>query len=358
MTRPPIWVQAVSRLDRARGAVLLAAMHVPLLAAIGRRRDSRVLARSIVGIATAFVASVLVPGGLYMLSPLVLGVAHIGADLRYLVRRQQMSPRVEAFFYGGCAALLALRAAEALAPTLPYPRLELAAAGAWILSASLLGMQGPASRARAAGIAVGVMGVLVVAWPRPAMARVLFAHVHNVVAVVVWLALFFRRRRAAAVPATILAGALLLILRGFTLPYFFRFGHHDAFRSQIFDAVDQLAPLLPFRLGVSVVLSYVFLQSVHYMVWLSWVPESAIRTQGTLTFRMTARGLRRDFGASGLAVIASAGLVVLGAAFFDAPGARAAYLSLSGFHGYLELAVLAFLAARGHTRSSPVTASA
>jgi hypothetical protein len=58
---------------------------------------------------------------------------------------------------------------------------------------------------------------------------------------------------------------------------------------------------------------------------------------------MTVRGLRRDLGSVGLGLLALAAVVVAVAAFVDAGRARAAYLSLSAFHGYLELAAAAFL---------------
>lgn len=350
----PLLGWGVSRLEAARRALLLAALSVPVLAPIVRRRDSRVLARSVVGIAAAFVASILAPGALYVLSPLVLGAAHIGADIRYLVRRQKMPPAVEAFLYGGCAAVLALRAAEMAAPlALPYSRIELATAAGWVLGASLLAVRGPAAHARAAAIALGAAGALAVAWNRPNGARIVFAHAHNAVALLVWLAIFFRRR-CAAVPMAILTGAVLLIASGSTLPYVLRLGGHDPFRSHWIDAAALLAPFVPVRLGGSIVLSYVFLQSVHYMVWLVWIPDCAARAQGTPTFRMTAQGLRRDLGGIGLALVAVAALLVVVAAFFDAVRARAAYLSLSGFHGYLELAVLAFLTTRASSsRAGP-----
>jgi hypothetical protein len=322
-------------------------MRASPVASIVGRRDARVLARSVIGIALAFVGSIVIPGALFVLSPVVLGVAHVGADIRYLVLRQGVARRAAALLYGGCAALLALRAAEMMAPgALPYARVELGAAAAWVTSAALLAAVDATGRARAAGIALVVAGLLLLAWPRPDLARIVFAHAHNVVAVALWLALFFRGRRATLVPLALLAVALVVILRGATLPLVARFGAYDVLGSNVFFAADQLAPRVPGALGPAIVLSYVFLQSIHYMVWLAWIPDSVTAAQGTLTFRMTARGLARDFGGVWLGVLAVSALVVVVGAFFDATRARTTYLSLAAFHGYLELAAIAYLATR------------
>jgi hypothetical protein len=103
-------------------------------------------------------------------------------------------------------------------------------------------------------------------------------------------------------------------------------------------------------LGPSIVFSYVFLQSVHYMAWLAWIPDSVTRAQGSLTFRMTAGALRRDLGDRALVAIAVASLAVVAAACFGASRARSAYLSLAAFHGYLELAALSVIVTRGRGR--------
>jgi hypothetical protein len=338
--------RAARPLDQARRALLVAAMRVPPLAAVVARRDARVLVRSMVGIAVAFTASVVFPAWFFVLSPLVLGVPHVGADVRYLVRRQGMSRGTEAFFYVGCVALLGLRAAELAAPAaLPYARTELAVAAAWVVSAAFLSARAAGERWRAALLAAAAGALLAVAWPRPDLARVVFAHAHNLIAVALWLALFYRRR-FAVVPVALLGLAVLLIVSGATLPWVVRFSGYKALGVDVFYAADQLAPRVAGALGPALVLSYVFLQSVHYMAWLTWIPDSATRGQGTPTFRMTARGLARELGGPWLALLVAAALAVALAALLDASRTRAVYLSLAAFHGYLELAAVAYLATR------------
>ena len=339
--------RALLPLDRARRALLERALRVDPLRSVVARKEARICARFVFGIAVAFAGAVVAPAALLLFSPLLFGVAHVGADIRYLVRRRGLGRADEAFFFVGCAALLALRAAEICAPlALPYARVELATGAAWIVCAALLSARSTERWDCAAGVGLVSAGLLLLAWPQPDAARVVFAHVHNVVAVVLWLAVFSRGRRTALFSLPLLCAALLAILCGATLPSVVRLGGYRVFGADVFAAAGELAPRIVGPLGPAIVLSYVFLQGVHYMAWLAWIPDSATAAQGTLTFRMTARGLLRDFGTAGTAALAAAALAVLVAALFGASRTRAVYLSLAAFHGYLELAAAAFLIVR------------
>ena len=61
---------------------------------------------------------------------------------------------------------------------------------------------------------------------------------------------------------------------------------------------------------------------------------------------MSLRSLLRDLGPVWLGLTALLACAVLAASFVDAHRTRQLYLSLSGFHGYLELAAGAFLFVR------------
>ena len=89
----------------------------------------------------------------------------------------------------------------------------------------------------------------------------------------------------------------------------------------------------------AIVSSFAFLQSMHYAVWLHAVPQEETRGNATLTFRMSARALRGELGAWGLAGAAVLCVGVPAAALYgSALSAKNLYLSLSSFHAYLELA--------------------
>jgi hypothetical protein len=108
-----------------------------------------------------------------------------------------------------------------------------------------------------------------------------------------------------------------------------------------------LAPGGSATTGAAAVLVFVFLQAVHYAAWLVWIPQEELPGQGTFTFRMTGRALLRDLGVAGLALAAATAVAIAGAAAIDARAAVSAYMSLAAFHAYLELAMLAYFAARG-----------
>jgi hypothetical protein len=105
---------------------------------------------------------------------------------------------------------------------------------------------------------------------------------------------------------------------------------------------DWIAPFARPELALGVAGAYVFLQSVHYGVWLSFIPQEELEGQGTLTFRMSARSLLSDLGLRGALAVLLAALAVIVGACFAVHRARGLYLSLAMFHGYLELAMLAY----------------
>jgi hypothetical protein len=70
---------------------------------------------------------------------------------------------------------------------------------------------------------------------------------------------------------------------------------------------------------------------------------------------MSVRSLFSDLGAPGVAAVVIAASAVLLGACFDLHRARGLYLSLATFHGYLELALLAFLWVRGTSAAAPPT---
>ena len=89
-----------------------------------------------------------------------------------------------------------------------------------------------------------------------------------------------------------------------------------------------------------------YTDAIHYAFWLGIVPDESTRGQGTLTFAQTLRALRRDFGAA-LPPICAACVAFPLLALFGCPNVRGLYFALSGFHGYVEGALLVFLWVRG-----------
>jgi hypothetical protein len=342
-------------MDAARRWTIAQIVRWPAVRPFAARRDLRMFARATFGIVLAFAATLFAPGLLFVLGPIIFGVAHVASDVRYLVRRPGGPAPL---MYGGCAAILALRACEMARPDLlPYARLEIVLAGTWIAAAACSVRRGWRSLGPVTIVCVPLLVLVALAWEDANVARLIFAHAHNLVGVVVWFVLFRRRRALFVLPLALLAVALGVLLSGATIPAVLRWRTFDAFGMNLYLVSDWLAPHVGDPLAQGVTLAYVFLQSLHYMVWLVWIPDEATRAEGTPTFRMTGRGLVRDFTPLGLAALGAAAAAVIFFAFVDIHGTRIAYLSLATFHGYLEVAALAYLGLRA-TRNSRSCAGA
>jgi hypothetical protein len=346
---------AAGPLDRARAASLAIALRAglgPLLA----RRERRLALIATLGVIVALGLTIVAPIALFVAGPVLLGVPHVASDLRYLVVRRGLPASAAVATAVACAAFVAVRVVVETGVAGSLLRLELGLAAAWILAAMLAGAFAGRSPARLV-IALPLLFLATAAALRsPLIARYVFLHAHNLVAIGIWLALFRRaaRRRegrdlAAIVAVAAVAAGTALLVSGVTLPWTFFHGAYRAFGLDFGDLPRWLAPGLSPRLGLGVAASYVFLQSIHYSTWLGWIPQDDVRAEGTLTFRMTARTLVKDFGALGLGVIALAMIAVLAGALVDARRARDLYVSLAMFHGYLELAMLGFFLVRGRS---------
>jgi hypothetical protein len=99
-----------------------------------------------------------------------------------------------------------------------------------------------------------------------------------------------------------------------------------------------------------VVLSFAFMQSVHYGVWLRLMPDDLRPRAAPRPFRASWRALRDELGLWPLCAftLAALGIALWGAV--DLFGARLGYLRLGAFHGNLELVALAFLAVERRAR--------
>ena len=299
--------------------------------------------------------------------PLVFGVPHVAASVRYLVLRRALSRPFVAGVVGLSAVLIALRVWALLSPEPSLPiRIEMALGALAALLAAVFGYL----RARVTGtkphpmvwILVPVLiaqAVLLV--HAPFLGRALFVHLHNLGAVVIW-ALLFRRRasgRTALVGASLaFAGSFVLGLLPF-VPELPAFGWGTSALGVSLERVAAwLSPGAPPELARRLALAHVLTDGIHYAFWLGVIPDEAVRGQGTLGFRQTYRGLARDFGRA-LPWVALAALLVPLLALAGVPEVRAVYFSLAGFHGYLEGALLVHALVSGEkSLSEPASAHA
>jgi hypothetical protein len=366
MTAAARAAQALRPLDELRQLGLRAlASGGPGGRALVRRRSVRVPALLSLHAAAAFALALLAPSFLIALAPLVLGVPHLAADVRYLLLRRAVSRWWLLASAGFALALVVLRAlAEARVTLGPSLAFEQGVAATWVLVGAFGGLlvaRAPAAGApRAAGrglvrggvaLAIGA-GIAALAIGAPAPFRLALLHGHNLVAVAVWALLFRRGGRLGWLPVALVLSGAGLLASGALLGVTLRHGALSVAGLHLFVAADWLGPGLSDNAAIAVATSFAFLQSVHYAIWLVGVPAGERPGEGGRSWRAAGRELVDDFTAPGVALVVALALLVAVAGLAHAAPTRRLFLALATFHGWLELAALAYLFARGPVRSA------
>ncbi len=341
--------RAAAPLDRLRRGLLLGLARSKVAGPLVTRRDQRIRAQALGAVLVASALTCLCPGVLFVVGPALFGVAHLASDLRYLVLRRELPRAWTRTLAAGAVALIALRALEGLfLGRWPFAATEVGLGWTWALvgvGAGLAFAAAPGARRRASVAGPVLLALALAAIARPSLARIVFAHLHNLAAIALWLLLFRGRRRFALPALVLLALAVALCVSGLALPAV-RLGGPWAGRF-----VDEMTqgwpPSVPARTALGLGLAFVLLQAIHYNVWLGFIPQDDLRGEGTLSFRMSLRSLAKDLPPAWLGLAVAAALAVVAASFVDAHRTRQLYLSFSSFHGYLELAAGSFLYVRG-----------
>ncbi len=305
----------------------------PTLRPLILSRERRVALSGALGVTIAFAVACGAPLWGLALGPVLLGVPHVLADLRYLVVRPGLHRR----------GLLLVLAGIPLALAALEPQIEiglLAAAGA-VLAAR-------ASWTRKTVLLALVAISIIAAWKHGFIAQLVLLHAHNLIALGLWW--FWRKRTASAwvIPALSILGTAAIFL-GAAEPMLSLTGGWSAPATGkgFTEHVEAYAPLGTPMLGLRLLLAFVFLQAVHYLVWLRLVPEDDRSRPAPRSFTASWNALRDDFGIIALAVVAAVALVIAVWGAVDLSAARDGYLRLVGFHAYLELAVAALWLAEG-----------
>ncbi|MDW8363196.1 MAG: hypothetical protein RMK74_12410 [Myxococcales bacterium] len=328
---------ALVPLDRARRAWL--ALLGPMGVRLVRDRELRVGVGALAAVLAAFAMACTAPLTMVVAGPLLLGLPHVIADVRYLVVRSGLH-RSPTFVW------------------LTVPPLALVGfgggmvAGACAVAGAVIGARAAPGR-RAAGLTAAALlagcGALWSPW-----AEIVFAHVHNFLAVPIWV-LWRRGRDARWTAFAVIAflGAATVIASGLVDPWLASGGGVWTTPLDV-DPVamaSSIAPGLTWQTATRLLALYAFAQSVHYAVWLRLVPDEDRERPTPRPFAASLRALRDDLGGSptALALIGCAGIAAW--AVLDLDGARTGYLRMTLFHGYLELAVLARWAVEGFART-------
>lgn len=281
-------------------------------------------------VVTALAGTLILPLWLLILGPLVWGVPHLVADLRYLVVRTGYHRRPLLWLVAGGPLLWLALGGQLLWGFI--------GAGA----AALLARAGLVARLIALVVLAGCAGLIIMLGH---MGDVLFAHVHNFVAVLVWWVWRPRLGRAHWVPLALLGLASALIVVGPALQIVEASGGLGWFGGGMNPDYQmwRLAPGLAPELGLRLVLLFCFAQSVHYALWLQIVPDEDRGRATPTTFRASYEGLRDDLGAVGLVITALLTVGIAGWAALDLMAANHGYFRMARFHGHLEIMALTLL---------------
>lgn len=322
-------------LDRARLAFLrlLGSWAKPIV----RRRELRVAIGGSLTVFVAFALALGLPWWLLALGPIIWGVPHVLADIRYLVVRPGLHRRKRLWFAAGIPLAMAGCGIWSM-------QSGLAAAGAVALLSN-----GPTTRKL---IALTVILALIAAATAVGdLSMLIFAHAHNFIAVILWWFWRPRVRWIHAVVPALFALASLTIVFGWLQPAAAGLNFAPAGMSADYH-LGWLAPGLSEPWALRFVILFAFAQAVHYGVWLRLIPEDDRPQPTPRTFRASFRALKADMGGWLLLGAILATLVVAIWATIDLLEARATYLRLALFHGHLELAAAAFLFVEGWRRES------
>ncbi|MBL8684902.1 MAG: hypothetical protein JNK05_37345 [Myxococcales bacterium] len=326
-------------LDALRGSILRAlGRRSPSLARVISDRERRVNAMVIGGLFASLALTIAAPLWLLALGPVLLGGAHLASDVRYLVVREGLHRRALAWVL--VAAPLAIGALTSFGSR------------AFVLSivgGALVARADHAARKAAVTLVALALAAVVFALPR--QSELAIAHAHNFIAVLLWLAWRPRKQRAHWVALALFVAANVALVTGALDPAV-RWASGLARGPSALPIGLHMNALAPWPehidLSRRVVLAFAFSQSVHYAMWLRAIPEVARRSPTPRTFRQSVRAMSSELGPRGswvvlVAVAACVGLALWAAV--DLVSAREGYLRFALFHGYLELAVVAWLVA-------------
>jgi hypothetical protein len=316
-------------LDGIRASTLrLLAPHAPWLL---RDREARVALHGLFAISLALALTFAAPMVLLAVGPIVLGVPHLAADVRYLVASPGLSKRTGFW--------LLVAGPAGLSFLLPH---------AWVALTAVVGGAAVARTSWNRRLVVALPGIALVAasFRLGRTADIVIAHAHNAVAVALFWAWTRRRSRLhLLVVVTFVLGAVAIAAGAFDGSPVSRLMASDLHDATF--VTTTLAPLADPVLAARLVLVFAFAQSVHYAVWVRLLPEEARPRPGMRSFASSLRALRADLGTP---LVVLTGLLTMGLAVWACQSlaeARDGYLRLAIFHGPLELGAATILLLEG-----------
>lgn len=295
-----------------------------------RSREDRVASMFTFGIVTSLAMAIVAPRWTLALGPILLGVPHILADARYLLVRPGYHRRTT----------LLIAVAPPLAAGLWTADLSWAAMA---MAAAAIGARGPWIRKAVALAVAALLFAACLQFGRPT--AIVFAHLHNLIAVGLWWSL--RPRRREVLPLLLYVAACGALAAGVFDGFFEALRLPPIGTSLLKHGRDLSLPGFAPELAVRAAVFFAFAQSIHYVIWLRLIPEDGRERTAPRPFVSSFRALMRDVGPWALALFAVGALAIVGWALSDLAQARSGYLRMAVVHGHFELAAAALFFVEG-----------
>lgn len=342
------------QLDFLRGLLLKKTLRVPAFRHLFTHRSSRLLVFFLIACLIYLPLSLFFPVWIAVIGPIIYGVPHIIASLRYSQPRS--TQRLRSSFVGVWTLVTAYRIVTDLGfwdHDNIIGNLDVEIFSVIVTFAIFWLVHRQNQTKLSLGVIKGsllISMLLLAAWFLPLEFSAFLLLFHNAVAFIYWIgqAKPGSEKITAITSTVIFLGLTAIILLGgfeFLYKYFPPQGFIPRFDLSYEDLGQALAPWSAnYKTWFNFFVAYVFGQSLHYFVWLKAIPEQHLPTQTPVSFRTSYEWLARDFGKK-LLVLLIISIVSTMAMWlvFNMNEARIIYFAIASYHGFHELAGLPWM---------------
>lgn len=279
----------------------------------------------------AFIAVAINPYALLLFAPIFFGAPHAFSDIWFLlVNESGVQPRAR-------VAIATLSALLLLNALMSFANLGFSKQIDSILIVALLTVPMVLSRRGKLNIYVIffvlIVGYLLLATDFPL--RAVVAHLHNFVALMFLFAVAYPQwRKSGVLLASWVVG--VICVAGMLISYCSQSVLTQTIHQPIWSPFLSLTFSASAALSAALLFSYSFLQLMHFVVWIGFLP--GLKRQTSLSAPLRNLDKRLIAGLSIVAILVA--LAAPLAAVYDPVQSRQVYLTLVSFHGWMELSWL------------------
>lgn len=359
------WINLLAKLfDDFRSRILKFTLQIQILRSIFCNRSLRLLTLFLISFSISLTVSVFFPLWVLLIGPVIYGVPHIFASIRYFHYavsgpeqfKNELVKKKTYFILCLLTAFVALYRLTSSAHlfNMNFPVLSEWRGSTYIEVFGVLITFTVASWIYRKSLYQNLRGILLITplflgyWLQPFYTIGLLILIHNFVAFFYWIISSKNEaeKRVAYFATAAISTTTLLIFFGLFDPlYKYLTPSTDLPFAQL--RVENLGQMIlpwssDYLTWLHTSIAYGFGQMLHYFVWLKVIGDQFHYHEMPTSFRQSFRLLQNDFGKIG--VIRVLGIVIMSTfiwIFFRYPQARLIYFCLAAFHGFLEIAGLA-----------------